>query len=219
VHVGDVVPAVGARQTRAKNKAVSGRVRIGTCSNPADAVLVRSVFTAHEIDVVIGAEHHASLLGPLGGAFLSLDIWVAEEDAEEAWALLHDLRERSAGTAPDGDDGDDDDDDGAVAGLSAALGAAGESLQWRLDRRRRTLAVLLLGAVLTFGTAHLFARAWLRGIALAGLEILGFRYLAAGNALGRFMIASAIVCDLVGAIWRVRATPRTQLPVARIHEP
>ena len=71
---------------------MSGRVRIGTCSNPADAALVRSVFDAHEIGVVIGAEHHASLLGPVGGAFLSLDVWVAEADAEEAAALLHDLR-------------------------------------------------------------------------------------------------------------------------------
>ena len=218
---GDVVPAVWARRTRAKNEAVSGRVRIGTCSNPADAALVRSVFAAHEIGVVIGAEHHASLLGPLGGAFLSLDIWVAEQDAEEAWALLHDLRERGAGTAPDADDGEDDDREvaGGCAVQPAASSAPGESLRWRLDCRRRTLAVLLLGSFLTFGTAHLFARAWLRGIALAGLEILGFRYLAAGNALGRLMVTSAIVCDLVGAVWRVRATPRTQLPAARIHVP
>ncbi|HEX7838318.1 MAG TPA: DUF2007 domain-containing protein [Kofleriaceae bacterium] len=206
---------------------MSGRVRIGTCSNPADAALVRSVFAAHELGVVIGAEHHASLLGPLGGAFLSLDIWVAEQDAEEAWALLHDLRERGAGTAPDAGDGDGDDDDDEVAngcadeaaGLPAVPSAPVESLRWRLDRRRRTLAVLLLGSFLTFGTAHLFARAWLRGFALAGLEILGFRYLAAGNALGRVMVTSAIVCDLVGAVWRVRATPRTTLPVARIHQP
>lgn len=213
---GNVVSATGARWIRAKNEAVSGRVRIGTCSNPNDAALVRSVFAAHEIGVVIGAEHHASLFGLLGGAFLSLDIWVAEEDAEEAAALLHDLRERGAGTAPE-DDGDDEADGEADA--PPAPSETGESLQWRLDRRRRTGVVLLIGTVLTFGTAHMFTRAWMRGIALAGLEVLGLRYLAAGNALGGAMVASAIVYDLVGAIWRVRAAPRTTLPVARVHEP
>ena len=201
-------------------------MRIGTCSNPADAALVRSVFDAHEIHVVIGAEHHASLLGPLGGAFLSLDIWVAEEDAEEAAALLHDLRERGAEATPEDEDHEEDGDvadgsAGEAAGQHAppAPSAPGESLQGRLDRRRRTGTVLLLGAFVTFGTAHMFTRAWMRGIALAGLEVLGLRYIAVGNALGGVMIASAIVYDLVGAIWRVRTPPSTALPVARIHEP
>ena len=209
---------------------MSGRVRIGTCSNPADAALVRSVFAAHEIDVVIGAEHHASLLGPLGGAFLSLDIWVAEVDAEEAAALLHDLRERGAEATPDGEDEDHEEDGDAAEGSAGddagqptpappAPSAPSESLRWRLDRRRRTGVVLLLGTFITFGTAHMFTRAWMRGIALAGLEILGFRYLAAGNSLGGAMVLSAIIYDLSGAIWRVRMAPRTSLPVARVREP
>src|SRR5215831_13046420 len=78
---------------------VSRRLRIGTCADTADAALVRSVFAARGIPVVIGAEHHASLLGPIGSSFLSLDIWVAEEDAEDAAALLRDLREHPADAA------------------------------------------------------------------------------------------------------------------------
>ena len=186
------------------------------------------MFDAHEIGVVIGAEHHASLLGPVGGAFLSLDVWVAEADAEEAAALLHDLRERGAGTAPSGDEDEDEDEDdedaeteGGSAGEAAlpARSAPGESVRWVLARRRRTGAVLLLGAFLTFGTAHMFTGAWGRGLVLAGLEILGIRYLAVGNPLGGVMVASAILFDLVGAIWRVRTAPRAQLPTARIREP
>src|SRR4051812_12815132 len=86
-----VVPAM------LRTGSVSGRVRIGTCANPADAALIRSVFAARGVGVVIGAEHHASLLGPIGGSFLSLDIWVARDEAEEAAALLRDLREGGPG--------------------------------------------------------------------------------------------------------------------------
>lgn len=223
------------------------------------------MFAAHGIGAVIGAEHHAGLLGPLGGAFLSLDISVAEDDAEDAVALLRDLRERSAGGAPGDEDEDEDEyeaDDGAIdtdegvatadatadaadaagvttntaadANTAAAAGSSiarpagtrqprpaspsspGESLRWRLERRRRTAAVLLLGAFLGFGTAHMFTRAWLRGITLAGLEILGLRELASGNPLGGIMVASAILYDLFGAMWRVRTQPRATLPVARL---
>lgn len=212
---------------------------------------------AHGIGAVIGAEHHASLLGPLGSAFLSLDITVAEDDAEEAVALLRDLRERSAGAAPGSEDDDDaaeddeaidpgesvvtdadaDADDSAAADAKPAAAARcsvdlpanvrqprpaapnspGESLRWRLERRRQTAAVLLLGAFLGFGTAHMFTRAWLRGIALAGLEVLGLRELAIGNPIGGAMVAAAILYDLLGAMWRVRTAPRVTLPVARLH--
>ena len=60
------------------------------------------MFSARGIPVVVGAEHHSSMLGGLGGGFLSLDIWVAEEDSEEASALLRDVRE--PGKCPDDDE-------------------------------------------------------------------------------------------------------------------
>src|SRR5262245_5691268 len=67
------------------------RVKIGTCSGPAEAAFVRSVFDAHELPVVINGEMHASVMGGLGG-FVRLDILVDSEDAEEAVALLADIR-------------------------------------------------------------------------------------------------------------------------------
>jgi hypothetical protein len=54
---------------------------------PAEAALLRAAFDAHDIHVVINAEHHASVLGGLGGAFVPLHIMVDEADAEEAAAL------------------------------------------------------------------------------------------------------------------------------------
>lgn len=176
------------------------------------------MFAARGIDVVVGAEHHASLLGPLGASFLSLDIWVAEADGEEAAALLRDFREGDGGADLGGDAGGpfdgalvvDNDDDGDLTGGVA---------QARTDLVRRTVLALLLGCCVTFGTAHMSTRAWMRGIALAGLEILGLRYVFARDALGVFLIVAAVVYDVVGALWRVRTAPRATLPVARLRSP
>jgi Putative prokaryotic signal transducing protein len=114
---------------------VSHRARIGTCSGLADAALVRSVFSAHGIHVVVGSEHHAGVLTGLGGGFVSLDIWVDEGDREDAMALLRDLRERGARDTGDRSvDCDDeiDDDGGGKLG-----GQVGEDRDDDLAPRRR----------------------------------------------------------------------------------
>jgi hypothetical protein len=238
------------------NRPVSSRVRIGTCEGLADAALVRSVFTAHGIHVVVGSENHASVLTGLGGGFASLDICVDEADAEDAAELLHDLRERSASSSascdgddePDGDDddfledvcgtgaayrgrGDDDDDDAEDAddpdsdlrGRRTAspttvslVAAPGESLRIRVDRRRRTAVVLLLACCITFGTAHMFTRAWMRGLLLAAFEAFGLRCVVLGDPIGGVIVATAVLFDLFGALWRVRTAPATRLPIARL---
>jgi len=198
---------------RAKNEPVSGRVRIGTCANPADAAFVRSVFAARGIEVVIAAEHHASLLGSIGSNFLSLDIWVDGDDADDATALLRDLREGVAGDAA-GDaaadpaapapDSDDDDDDGP------------DDVRARTFRRRRTGVAILLGCCVTFGTAHMVTGAWRRGIALAVLEFVGLLQILRGRGLGAPLVIAAIACDVIGALLRVHMASRTSLPIARV---
>ena len=175
------------------------RVRIGVCTGAADAALVRSVFSAHEIAVVIGAENHASLLGGLGDGFLTLDISVDERDAEAATALLGEIR-----TAPATVDDPDEELEGEAAWV-----------EQRVDRKRRTGVVLLLACCITFGTAHMYTGAWLRGLALAALEVIGIRYAGPRPVVGALMIAAAIAVDLVGALLRARAT-RTNLPAARV---
>lgn len=177
------------------------RVRIGTCSSPADAALVRSVFEAHDIHVAIGAEHHASLLGGLGGAFLQLDISVDEADAEEAVALLAEIRSGEAAGEPEPVDEEEE-----------------AEVDRMIDRRRKTGVALLLGCCVTFGTAHMYSGAWLRGIALAGAEVAGLRYVAGltHRPIGGLLVVGAVVVDLVGALWRIRATNRPTLPTARV---
>jgi len=61
----------------------------------------------------------------------------------------------------------------------------------------------------------MFTRAWLRGIALAALETIGFIQLYAGRP-ARVLVVAAIAADLIGALWRIWAAPRSTLPVARV---
>ncbi|MEJ7602081.1 MAG: DUF2007 domain-containing protein [Kofleriaceae bacterium] len=174
------------------------RVRIGVCTGAADAALVRSVLSAHEIEVVIGAENHASMLGGLGDGFLTLDISVDERDAEAATTLLGEIRNSPVASDPDED----------VEGDAVWV-------EQRVERKRRTGVALLLACCVTFGTAHMYTGAWLRGIVLAGLELIGIRYAGPKPVIGAVLIAAAIVCDLVGAMLRVQTT-RSNLPPARV---
>jgi putative signal transducing protein len=242
------------------NEPVSGRVRIGTCSDMIDVGFIRSAFDARGIALSIGAEHHATLLGPLYGAFLSLDIWVAEEDAEEAAALLQDLREGHA-SAPDDDaadaddpdahgpDADDDDGDGGkvwVARSGSNTSDAGGAkdakasredatrnalietaeLRARFYQRRRTFVAVMSGMFPGFGTAHLWTGAWGRGLALAALESFGIWQASTGHPLGKIAIASAVLLDICGTIWRrtvqsrasARADTGSAIPPARARD-
>lgn len=187
------------------------------------------MFTARGFQVVIGAEHHGGMFAGLGG-FLSLDIWVAEEDAEDAAALLADLRDHDA-SADDDDlpDGDPDDADGMHEGDADAADDAdpdeaeldgdarpGLSIEQRSSRRRDTAYILLLGCTIGFGTAHMFTRAWGRGFALAGFQLLGLVQAVSGSTPALIILIAAKLVDVGGALWRVRTAPTTALPVARI---
>jgi len=187
------------------------------------------MFSARGIPVVVGAEHHSSMLGGLGGGFLSLDIWVAEEDSEEATALLRDVREPVGELADDelsadepALDGDETSFSTSQADAAAALAHASscddtqDGFHLFIERRRRTGIALLLGCCITFGTAHMFTRAWLRGLALAGLELLGILKLAAGERVGTLAIVGAVAVDIIGAVWRVWTQDRPALPEARL---
>lgn len=181
-----------------------GRARIGQCSNPADAALIRSAFQAHDIAVVIGAEQHAGLLGGLGGGFLSLDIWVDEEDAEQAVALLADLRT----SEPSGEELLDED-------FPAEDEEAEHTIDQRLAVRRGTGIAVLLALCITFGTAHMYTGAFKRGLAVAAVEALGIWYLAQSAMIGGVLVGAAIFFDLFGSLVRIRA-PQTSLPVATL---
>lgn len=174
------------------------RVRIASCADNAEASLIRALLAGHGIAAIVTGEHHASMLGGLGNVMLSLDVWVDREDAEQGSALIYAMR--------DGADQLEDDEEEA-------------NVDWGIEMRRRTGVVLLLSCVITFGTGHLYARAYVRALVLAGLEIAGFGQVSDGDAtLGALMVAVAVVTDAIGATRLVRAQVReSQMPAARLH--
>jgi hypothetical protein len=176
----------------------SGRTRIATLRDPGEVALVRSIFGAHGIEVVIVGENHASMLGGLHGAFISLDVWVDRVDAEEATDLLRQLREGADEPV------EDDDEDGP-------------SPHWELEKRRKVGVVLLLSFCITFGTGHMYAGSWARAIALLALEVFGFVQLGPAPELGAALVGGAIILDAIGASLLIRRElSAQQLPPARI---
>jgi hypothetical protein len=181
------------------------------------------VFTARGIPVVIAAEHHASLLGSIGSNFLSLDIWVDGDDAEDAAALLRDLRSADADDSA-GDDAEDDvsgdlaDDVGDDPALDDDRDDdhGRDGVRLRTQLRRQTSLAILLGCCLTFGTAHMSTGAWARGVGLAVLEFIGFLQIFHDNSLGVALVIAAIGADLIGALSRIRAASQIALPAARV---
>lgn len=182
----------------------SGRVCVATCSDAAEAAMVRAILDAHDIDVVIAGEHNASVLVGLAGSYVSLDVYVEAEDGERAAELIRSLREGGEGV----DEPPDDDEQ-----------AEGPDPHVAIETRKRTGAVVLLALCVTFGTAHLYTRAWMRGITLAAIELVGFRQVMDNPPLGAAMVGGAIAFDLIGALVRVRQgrrPVRPALPVARL---
>jgi hypothetical protein len=201
---------------------IVNRVKIGTCSGPAEAAFVRSVFDAHDLPVVINGEMHSNALGGLGG-FIQLDIFVDRDDAEDALALLSDIR-AGEHAVPEGEDPEAAaSDEGADAGdergdADGVWDARQETMLARAveappaigadPRRRSTGAVLLLSGLLGFGAGHMSTGAWGRGIAIAAVNVFGFQQVLAGDpVLGGWLLFGARFGDLIGALWRVWSRP------------
>lgn len=210
---------------------MKNRVRIGTCSGPAEASFVRSVFDAHDLPVVINGEMHAYTMGGLGG-FVRLDILVDAEDAEDAIALLRDIRAGDHAVS----EGDDPGDGTGAPGDEPSEAREGDERAdavgvWDAKsttappappptapaytptkgfdlRRRRTGIVLLLSVMAGFGTAHMSTGAWGRGFAIAALNVLGIAWAVGEHPnLGGWILFGARFLDMFGALWRVWSQP------------
>jgi hypothetical protein len=218
-------PAYDARGMRG---VIKQRVKIGTCSGPAEAAFVRSVFDAHDLPVVINGEMHASAMGGLAG-FVGLEIFVDAADAEDAIALLHDIRAGEhavsehddlpgSGDGPQEREERDERDDAAGvwdarqdAAVATGAAAASRAAAKGFDTRRRSVgAVLLLSVVLGFGTAHMSTGAWGRGLALASLNAVGIALVVGGDPLGGWLLFGGRFVDLFGALLRVWLQPPGQ---------
>jgi hypothetical protein len=181
---------------------------------------VRSVFDAHGLPVVINGEMHAAAMGGLGG-FIRLHILVDRDDAEDAIALLRDIR-AGAHAVSEGDDLPDDlhrDERADAEGVWDARQETGASEVSSAapaptpatgfdTRRRRTGAVLLLSVIPGFGAAHMSTGAWGRGAGIAALNVLGIVYAVSDHgSFGGWLLFGARFADMFGALWRVWSRP------------
>jgi len=196
---------------------MAARVRIGSARDAAEAALVRAVLTAHDLHVHISGEHHAALVG-LGQSAIEQVIWVDAEVADEATALLRELREGGEAVLADGEVPDDDASERSdEAEPGGALITTGADTLTRLGATKRLALAILLGLTLTLGTAHLSTRAWKRGLALAAIELVGWFRAAAGQThLGAALIGGAILADIIGASWQI-TRPAAPIAAAIVH--
>ncbi len=193
----------------------ASRVRVATCHDRAQAIAIREELEASAIDAVVTSESHAPPgLAGLATGYVACEVWGEAADAERAAGVLGEDTEEDAADhdhAPDHAHDPDHDQDSPKA-IDAVVG---------LERRKRTGMAILLAFTITFGTGHLYTRAWMRGITLAAIEIVGFGQIWVNPTLAAVLVAGAIVSDAVGATMRIRAATApaksiAKLPAARV---
>ena len=192
------------------------QVVVATCRDSAEAALVRAVLTGHDIAVYISGENHAAMVG-LGAAAIAQVVWVPRDQAEQARALIDEMRHGGEGELADDEVPADDTaerqevvtDDGAV------VGPVDDTLT-RLGKRKRIVMAVLVGLAIGHGTAHMSTRAWKRGFLLMLSQIAGWWTMAGGNVrLGTALVLATIGMDIVGAVTHIAQTD-SALPTAKL---
>lgn len=145
-------------------------------------------------------------------------ILVNEDQAEEARAIVIELRESQQASSEDDDSADDE-----IEEASPAHHAPPDPARSSTDVRRWRFVTMLVSLAITFGMGHLVNRAWLRGMMIAGVEALGFYYLSYGQSkMASALIIGAIAYDVIGGFLIARGgrptSPKAQLPRATLRK-
>jgi hypothetical protein len=188
-------------------------VLVGECFGMDDAMLIQSALSAHNIEVFIPGLSSGTAAYTSGFAS---KILVDTEFAEEAKALIAELRS-GASQVGQHDDDEDDDEDGDDDEAQRA-GASGHDTETAVQRRRWLMVTVVVALALPLGAGHAVNRAWGRALLLLGGHVLALRYASAGPRWALGGSVALVLLDLVGALALVRkrfATPaRAPLPTA-----
>lgn len=200
-------------------KQESRTVSVAMCHSPAEAMMIQAMLSARGIHAIIPGASAASLTA--AATAFSSRVLVDEADAEEASALIAELRDEAASAAPGEGEGGDEDDQSEARQEERALEANLDAQAVRTLRKRMIIASLCLSLMITMGAGHLLQRAWGRAFALIGLEVVGLRYLFAGHhRTGAALFVIAIVLDAIGsatlAARRFSVAARPALPSAKL---
>ncbi len=179
--------------------------------------MVRAVLTAHEIHFHISGDNHAAMMGA-GPSAVKQAVWVPADQADQARALIDEMREGGAAALADDEIPADDaaERDEIETPEPARLASKVDTLT-RLGKSKRMILAVLVGCFLGHGTAHMSARAWKRGFLLAGLQIYGWVMLASGKRhLGVAIVLATMAMDVLGAIIEIAQSSPASLPTARV---
>jgi hypothetical protein len=191
-------------------------VRLTSCGNPVEAGALREYLEANGVQAFVQGEHHSSMLGQMGSFLIDLNVLVQQRQLGEAQGLL----EAFENAEPlDEDDGSYDDDDGGGLIELDPNPPRAELRVGRVGRRPKIAALLAL--VPSFGFAHFYTGAFIRGFILAAVETAGILLLATNLTLGIGLIALAIFVDLAAGSTRageLAAREPPELPAARAIE-
>lgn len=180
--------------------------------------MITAALRSHGIHVFVNGEASSTMFS-WAAAAIALDVWVDREEADEALALIRELRE--GGEAQLADDVRPADDTGApvdeleeAEAEERALAADQPDTLTRLGKRKRMALAVAVGLFIGHGTAHMSARAWKRGFVLAAVQILGWRTLLTGDPrMGAAIVVATIAMDLIGALLHIAATAPAEPPL------
>ena len=142
-------------------------VFIGEVALDGEAELISSLFTAHDLPLVIQGRQHRRMLGFLGGGYIHMRLLVPQEHEARSRELLNlyyeqrgeELAQREA------DEGSDESaDEGADEGYVPRR-------RWFTHNSRHIGVALLLSAFFGFGTSCLYAGAVHLALLFGGLQL------------------------------------------------
>lgn len=179
-------------------------VLVAHCHDPAEAAVIRTILTAH--DIYVWMPEGASSAGVAAVGF-STRVFVPPDQAEQARELIAEMRrEHEAAPTDDPDDDADDEDTGEDVGSS-------------VERRKKVGAAVLFAVLIQWGTGHMSTGAWMRGLACAMLQFAGLRLLWRGDRLGVALWVAAVALDLIGSVTRAARARPSPLPRAQVRVP
>ena len=190
-------------------------VSVGECFGMGEAMMIEATLKARGIHAIIPGLSSGTTAYYSG---FTSKILVNEDQAEEARAIVVELRESQQASS----DADGSADDEAEEEAGPARHAA-DVRRSSTDVRRWRFVTMLVSLTITFGLGHLVNRAWLRGMMIAGVEALGFYYRSYGQSkVASTLIISAIAYDVIGGFLIARGgrptSPKAQLPRATLRK-
>jgi hypothetical protein len=195
-----------AALTGSKDVEVMNRVRIGTCVRYSDVAVIRCLFGAYDIPVLLNGESNHTMLVQIGAQ--RIDIFVDEADAEDATELLAELRGGGHGIVARTSPSDDATSDDEAPGLVRPLLPADRSTTARSDAWGHTALALLLGTTLGFGGAHLYYRRDpVRALTLAALQLGALAFLGISHATFVELTCIVRLTDALGVLWQLWSRP------------